>query len=76
MESADVELRSKLPLRLFAQFQDRQLPCFVCQRLRRPCDVPVGLALNRRFVGIGVVVKEVHDLIAGPVLVMKSGVDD
>ena len=59
-----------------AQPQDRELADLVAERLARVSDVAVGLGLHVGLVDRRVVVEELHDLLARPVLGVQAGVDD
>ena len=73
MESFDIEFRSELRLRFFAQFANGQLTHFVSQGLSRPRDIPVGLGLRHRVVHV-ICVHVLDHLVATPVLVVNPGV--
>ncbi|EEF25620.1 conserved hypothetical protein [Ricinus communis] len=74
VEGADVEAVSQFLAGVVAQFKDLQLADLVTQGLSRPDDVAVGLALHFDFLDAGMVVEEVHHLLAVPVLVMQARV--
>src|SRR5688500_16688854 len=76
MECTDVELRPERLLCALAELADLELTDLVRQRPAGPDDVPIGLCLDLRLVDCGVVAEILHDLLARPLLRMKSGVDD
>src|SRR6185295_4998358 len=76
VEPAHVEARAELLLLPLAQLEDLELPDLVAERLPRPDHVAVGLAMHLDLIDRRVVVEELHDLVARPVLRMHAGVDD
>src|SRR5215468_6450383 len=76
VEGPDVELRTELLLRPFAQLEDLQLAHLVTQGLAGPGDVAVGLALDVRLVDGRVRVEVVDHLLARPLLRVQTGIHD
>ena len=76
METTQAELVAQLILRILAQLKYFELTDLVTERLCRPRHIAIGLALHLSLVDGGVVVEEVDNLLASPVLVVEAGVDD
>ncbi len=74
VEFADVKLGAQFFPGTFAEFANLELPKFVAEGLRRPCDVAVGLGLDRRLVNRAGLAEEIYDLIAAPSLGVDSGI--
>src|SRR5215468_10667643 len=59
-------------LRPIPQLAELQLPDFVAACLSRPCNVAIGLGLNRRFVNRSRLAHELHHLVSRPSLGVNS----
>src|SRR5262249_37523880 len=75
VERANVEGASEFLLSAGAQLQDLQLPHHVGKRLARVRNVTVRLALDLDLVDGGVLMEEIDDLLARPLLRVQAGVD-
>src|ERR1019366_7642476 len=73
VKGADVVFGAEFFFRQIAQFENLHLAQLVSQGLARPRDVAVHFGLDVGFVHGGMLAEEVHHSLAGPVLVMNSG---
>ena len=74
MEGAIVVPAAEFRLGALAQLEDLELAQLVGQRLRRDCDVAVGLRLHIRLGFRRMLVEKRHHLLAGPMFVVRSGI--